>query len=151
MIGKRNPPSKTQGTGVNRGLTLGNANALGDGNLTAAQLLDRKEAIEAANKVYMEANNLTAEDLARASKLKVKQVVVSDIRTRKSDVNGLRKRKTTEQVVVQGVVAGVGGTTGSSPSKKEERKSKKKTVPKFTQEELLSEGRSKRRALSVNS
>jgi len=142
MIGKKAPPSKTQGTGLNRGLTLGsNSNASGV-VLSSAQLLERKEAIERAKKEYMDANNMTAEEYKKESEKhkaanRTKAVVVSDIRTRKSDVSGLRKRIKVEVPEITAATA----STPPSPSKKEEKKKKraKSAKPRITQEELLTE------------
>jgi hypothetical protein len=131
MIGKRLPPSKTAGTGVNRGLTLGSATST-TGVLSASELLLRKEATARAQSEYLASQGITAAELKRRreeekSVTKIKQAVVSDMKTRKKD--GRRYRTSPEK-----------GKQGSPLKNKAEKKKKKeRVVPAITQEELLAE------------
>ncbi|GMH63581.1 hypothetical protein TrRE_jg1100, partial [Triparma retinervis] len=149
MIGKRLPPSKTAGTGINRGLTLGSA-ASSLGVLSASELLARKEAKEAAHTLYCESQGITAGELLRREEsaknlTKPKHAFVSDMRTRKKDSRS-RSQGLSSPSLASSPSRSSGRDGGAVPGQRSASKSSpprprpaKRVRSRITQESLLSE------------
>ncbi|GMI10418.1 hypothetical protein TrVE_jg5633 [Triparma verrucosa] len=144
IIGKKRPAPKTQGTGFNKGLTLG---GLAMGNMDSATLLRVKEEREMQREAYM--NGLGEQEAAaeRPSSSKRPKPTTPTLgvglTTRKSSTKGsLRDRTTLSKVMSDGTVKPSTSSpkSMSSPSKaKVKEKKERKPKHNITQEFLLTE------------